>query len=96
LKTCALHSSLILAGYSKEFGYDFSNLRVTGVSLGGGLAIITGAQTDAYTVAISGLGATLSREALDPPIELEKLNAQVRLTRCASFYESMAIFNATI
>lgn len=42
----------------------------------GGLAIITGAQTDANTVAFSGMGATLSRETFDPPIQLEKLNAQ--------------------
>ena len=32
----------------------FTTLRVTGVSLGGGIAIITGAQTGASTVAISG------------------------------------------
>ena len=47
-------------------------------SLGGGLAIITGAQTDAYAVAISGPGATLSRMTYDPPVELDKLNTQVR------------------
>lgn len=37
-------------------GEKYSNLHVTGVSLGGGLAIITGAQTNAFTVAISGPG----------------------------------------
>ena len=66
----------VLAGYGKNVGKDFSNIHVTGASLGGGLAIITGAQTDAFTVAISGMGATLSRETFDPPLELEKLNAQ--------------------
>lgn len=63
----------VLEGYG---GGRFQNLHVTGVSLGGGLAIITGAQTDAFAIAISGLGATLSRETFDPPIKLEKLNAQ--------------------
>jgi len=66
----------VLGGYGESFGKDFTNIRVTGVSLGGGLAIITGAQTEAYAVAISGLGATLTRETVDPPIELEKLNSQ--------------------
>ncbi|KAL7541282.1 hypothetical protein ACHAXR_010772 [Thalassiosira sp. AJA248-18] len=66
----------VLGGYG---GGRFGNIHVTGASLGGksagGLAIITGAQTEAFTVAISGMGATLSRETFDPPIELEKLNA---------------------
>lgn len=63
----------VLEGYG---GGRFQHLHVTGASLGGGLAIITGAQTDAFAIAISGLGATLSRETFDPPIKLEKLNAQ--------------------
>mmetsp|Transcript_846 Transcript_846/g.1756 ORF Transcript_846/g.1756 Transcript_846/m.1756 type:complete len:145 (+) Transcript_846:79-513(+) len=74
-KTTTQFVNDVLAGYGKNDGYDFSNLRVTGASLGGGLAIITGAQTQAFAVAISGLGATLSRETFDPPIELEKLNS---------------------
>jgi len=68
----------VTAGYSNEYGGgNFGNLKVTGASLGGGLAIITGAQTSAYTVAISGPGATLSRRVYDPPITTDALNTQV-------------------
>jgi len=55
----------------------FTTLRVTGVSLGGGIAIITGAQTGASTVAISGPNAMLSRQTFDPPITVEQLNSRV-------------------
>ena len=56
-------------------GYGgYTNLHITGASLGGGLAIISGAQSGAFTVAISGMGATLSRETFDPPVTVEALN----------------------
>lgn len=63
-------------GYGESYGNTFTDMHITGVSLGGGLAIITGAQTNAYAVTFSGLGATLGRYTFDPPIEIEKLNAQ--------------------
>jgi lipase ATG15 len=53
---------------------EFGDIKVTGHSLGGGLAIITGAQTGASGVAISGPNAMLSRKAFDPPISEEALN----------------------
>eukprot|EP00567_Pseudictyota_dubia_P002021 CAMPEP_0197469298 /NCGR_PEP_ID=MMETSP1175-20131217/66531_1 /TAXON_ID=1003142 /ORGANISM="Triceratium dubium, Strain CCMP147" /LENGTH=344 /DNA_ID=CAMNT_0043005437 /DNA_START=1 /DNA_END=1035 /DNA_ORIENTATION=+ len=56
---------------------EFHTLRVTGASLGGGLSIITGAQTGAYTVAISGLNAMMSRRTFDPPLTEEQLNTRV-------------------
>ena len=55
----------------------YTSLRVTGASLGGGLAIITGAQTNTTTVAISGLNAMLSRRTFDPPLSEEALNTHV-------------------
>mmetsp|Transcript_60050 Transcript_60050/g.178048 ORF Transcript_60050/g.178048 Transcript_60050/m.178048 type:complete len:1051 (-) Transcript_60050:224-3376(-) len=58
-------------------GGKYHTLRVTGASLGGGLAIITGAQTGAYTVAISGLNAMLSRQTFDPPVTKEQLDTRV-------------------
>ena len=60
-------------------GYGGTNyhLYITGASLGGGLSIITGAQTGAHAVAISGLGAELSRYTFDPPVTLEQLNNRV-------------------
>jgi lipase ATG15 len=42
-------------------GKMFDNLRITGASLGGGLAIISGAQTQTTAVAISGINAVLAR-----------------------------------
>ena len=56
---------------------NFTSLRVTGVSLGGGVAIITGAITEASTVAISGPNAMLSRQTFDPPLTIEQLNSRV-------------------
>ena len=64
----------MLAGYADG---RFSTMRVTGASLGGGLAIITGAQTNASTVAISGLNAMLSRHTFDPPLSEEAINTHV-------------------
>jgi len=64
----------ILDGYGES---NFTTLRVTGASLGGGLAIITGAQTGAAAVAISGLGAELIRHTLDPPVTMAQINEHV-------------------
>ena len=46
-------NDLLLNGYTAN-GKSFQWLRTTGVSLGGGLALITGAQTDAHAFAFSG------------------------------------------
>ena len=56
---------------------SFNLLRVTGVSLGGGIALITGAQTEANAVAIAGVNPTLGRLTFDPPIEKEALNNKI-------------------
>ena len=61
-------------------GYDgraYKNIRVTGASLGGGLAILTGAITGASAIAISGLNAMYSRRTFLPPITEEQLNTRV-------------------
>lgn len=58
-------------------GKSYHTLRTTGVSLGGGIALITGAQTGAYTLAIAGVNPTLGRLTFDPPISLEALNTRV-------------------
>ena len=63
---------------SGEYGDGkYTTLRVTGASLGGGLAIITGAQTNTTTVAISGLNAMISRRCFTPPLTVEALNTHV-------------------
>jgi len=62
-------------GAGRRQPYD--RMRVTGASLGGGLAIITGAQTNATTVAISGLNAMLSRRTFRPPLTKEALDTHV-------------------
>jgi hypothetical protein len=45
-------------------------------SLGGGLAIITGAQTGIVAIALSGPNAMLSRKMFDPPITADDLDSQ--------------------
>ncbi|KAL7542868.1 hypothetical protein ACHAXR_012175 [Thalassiosira sp. AJA248-18] len=55
----------------KEKGLD---VVVTGHSLGGGLAIITGAESNTSAVAISGPNAMLSRNSFFPPVTVENLN----------------------
>lgn len=63
---------------SGEYGEGkYTTMRVTGASLGGGLAIITGAQTNTTTVAISGLNAMISRRTFTPPLTVEALNTHV-------------------
>ncbi|KAI2509357.1 lipase [Fragilaria crotonensis] len=47
---------------------------ITGHSLGGGLAIISAAQTGAPAVAISGPNAMLSRLTFEPPLSEDALN----------------------
>jgi len=61
-----------------EYGRDsYDTLRVTGASLGGGLAIITGAQTNAPAVAISGPNVELSRNTVTPPVTMDQINRNV-------------------
>ena len=54
----------------------FTTVRVTGVSMGGGIAIITGSQSGAATVAFSGPNAMLSRHNFDPPLTPEQINTR--------------------
>lgn len=52
----------------------YKGIGVTGHSLGGGLSIITGAQTKTPAVALSGPNAMLSRRSFDPIVTAEDLN----------------------
>jgi lipase ATG15 len=54
----------------------YQGVAITGHSLGGGLAIITGAQTGVPAVALSGPNAMLSRKSFDPPVSVEDLNTK--------------------
>ena len=69
-------NDLVKNNYTFE-GKSFHTLRTTGVSLGGGIALITGAQTGAFAFAIAGVNPTLGRLTFDPPIPLEALNSRV-------------------
>ena len=53
-----------------------SGIAVTGHSLGGGLAIITGAQTGVPAVGLSAPNAMLSRKSFDPPVTPQALNSK--------------------
>jgi lipase ATG15 len=52
----------------------YGHIQVAGHSLGGGLSIITGAQTGVPAVAVSGPNAMISRKTFDPPLSVEALN----------------------
>lgn len=54
-----------------KFGYD---VEIVGHSLGGGLAMITGAQTQTPSVGLSGPNARLSRFAFHPQISIDALD----------------------
>jgi putative lipase involved disintegration of autophagic bodies len=52
----------------------YSGVAITGHSLGGGIAIISGAQTGTMAVALSGPNAILSRNTFEPPVTIEQLS----------------------
>jgi len=54
----------------------YGGVVVTGHSLGGGLAMITGAQTNVSGIALSGPNVMLSRASFNPPITAEALNTR--------------------
>lgn len=56
---------------------NYTSIQITGHSLGGGLAMITGAQTGTPAVAISGPNAMISRLTFKPPLTIEQLNTGV-------------------
>lgn len=70
-------SEFIETLYNGFEGRQYENLRVTGVSLGGGLSILTGAITGASAISFSGLNAMFSRRTFLPPITEEQLNTRV-------------------
>mmetsp|Transcript_69394 Transcript_69394/g.103256 ORF Transcript_69394/g.103256 Transcript_69394/m.103256 type:complete len:1021 (+) Transcript_69394:57-3119(+) len=60
--------------FVKEGG-NYTTLHITGHSLGGGLAIISGAQTGIPAIAISGPNAQISRLTLEPPVTKAVVNS---------------------
>jgi lipase ATG15 len=52
----------------------YAGVGITGHSLGGGLAIISGAQAGALAVALSGPNAMLSRKSFRPSLSVDSLN----------------------
>ncbi len=51
----------------------FGSIIVTGHSLGGGLAMISGAQSQVPAVALSGPNAVISRRTFSPPVSIQNL-----------------------
>lgn len=76
IETTNFANDLLRNNYTLR-GQPFDFVRTTGVSLGGGLALITGAQSDAYGFAISGINPVLARKTWDPPVSLEAFNTRV-------------------
>jgi lipase ATG15 len=74
--TTAFVNDLLQNNYTDR-GKSFNTLRITGVSLGGGIAMITGAQTDANAVVFAGINPTLARQTFVPPLSLEAINTRL-------------------
>lgn len=55
---------------------DYDGLAITGHSLGGGIAMISAAQTGVASVAVSGPNAMLSRLSFDPQLTVDQLNTK--------------------
>ncbi|KAG7374441.1 lipase class 3 [Nitzschia inconspicua] len=53
---------------------NFTDIQVTGHSLGGGLAMITGAQAGIPAVGVSGPNALISGRSFNPPVTAEQMN----------------------
>jgi len=53
---------------------EYADVKITGHSLGGGLTIISAAQTGVSGIAISGPNAMMLRKTLDPPVSAEALD----------------------
>ncbi|KAL3924436.1 MAG: hypothetical protein SGILL_001047, partial [Bacillariaceae sp.] len=53
---------------------DFIDIQVTGHSLGGGLAMVTGAQAKIPAVGVSGPNALISGRSFEPPVSAEDMN----------------------
>jgi len=56
-------------------GTHYEVIQVTGHSLGGGLALITGPQTNSSAIGVSAPNAMLSRDTFDPPLTKNQLNS---------------------
>ncbi len=61
-----------LVNFLRKSG-KYTKITITGHSLGGGLALITGAQTQTTAIAISGPSAVMGRSAMIPPISLDDI-----------------------
>ena len=85
--TTAFVNDLTQNDYSYN-GKTFHTLRMTGVSLGGGIAMITGAQTEAYAVAISGINPVLGRHTFDPPLSQYDIDNKILNVHPASDFKS--------
>mmetsp|Transcript_34608 Transcript_34608/g.81591 ORF Transcript_34608/g.81591 Transcript_34608/m.81591 type:complete len:203 (+) Transcript_34608:627-1235(+) len=72
-----LTAEFVEALYSGHGDRKYENLRVTGASLGGGLAILMGAITGAAAVSISGLNTMYSRRTFLPSITKHQLDTRV-------------------
>lgn len=67
-----------LVKYMKDTaGFDGSAISITGHSLGGGIALITGAQTSIPAIAISGPNNIFSRKTFDPPLDLDTIDTML-------------------
>ncbi len=57
-----------------ELGFE-GQLSITGSSLGGGVSLITGAQTKIPAISFGGPGAIFTRKSFDPVLDVDTINS---------------------
>ena len=78
LTDIALYSQTTrLVGFLRSRPEYTGPLRITGQSLGGGISLITGAQTNIPAVAISGPNNKFTRDSLFPVLDLELIDSML-------------------
>jgi len=76
LKEIALYTQTTqLVQFMRDYVGISGPIHITGQSLGGGIALITGAQANIPAIAISGPNNVFSRLTYDPPLDLDKIDA---------------------
>jgi len=66
-----------LVNYMRDTAGYKGLISITGHSLGGGIAMITGAETNIPTVAISAPNIIFSRRFFNPPLDLNRINTML-------------------
>jgi len=77
LKRAALYQQTSTFIQTLQDSGNYGQIHITGHSLGGGISLVSGAQTDVPAVAISGPNLMLSRRTFIPEVSVNSINNYV-------------------